>query len=88
MHNTRFLKYAAFFLLVILAISGCTAPVAAPDAADSASGSEPVELQFFYPVHVAGPLGQAVESYVADFNEEHDSTRVICISNSSVTLCH
>lgn len=37
---------------------------------------QPVELQFFYPVHVAGPLATAIESYVAEFNESHDDIEV------------
>ena len=32
------------------------------------SAQEPITLQFFYPVGVAGPLAQAIDSYVAEFN--------------------
>lgn len=41
-----------------------------------ASAQEPITLQFFYPVGVAGPLAQAIDSYVAEFNATHDHIQV------------
>ena len=41
-----------------------------------ASAQEPITLQFFYPVGVAGPLAQAIDSYVAEFNSLHDDIQV------------
>ena len=35
-----------------------------------------ITLQFFYPVGVAGPLAQAIDGYVADFNATHDHIQV------------
>jgi len=37
---------------------------------------EPITLQFFYPVGVAGPLAQAIDGYVAEFNATHDHIQV------------
>jgi len=76
MHKTHYLPIAALLVLAALLVASCTAPVAAPESADSVADAGPVELQFYYPVHVAGPLGQAVESYVAQFNEEHPGIKV------------
>ena len=41
-----------------------------------ASAQEPITLQFFYPVGVAGPLAQAIDGYVAEFNATHDHIQV------------
>jgi sn-glycerol 3-phosphate transport system substrate-binding protein len=76
MRNIRFFRYAAFFLLLILVVSGCAAPTAAPEASDSSPSSEPITLQFFYPVGVAGPLAQAIDGYVAEFNQSHPDIQV------------
>ncbi len=35
-----------------------------------------ITLQFFYPVGVAGPLAQAIDGYVAEFNAAHDNIQV------------
>ena len=40
------------------------------------AAQEPITLQFFYPVGVAGPLAQAIDSYVAEFNATHDHIQV------------
>ncbi|MCY3798032.1 MAG: hypothetical protein OXG84_09490, partial [Chloroflexi bacterium] len=37
-----------------------------------AAAQEVITLQFFYPVGVAGPLAQAIDGYVAEFNATHD----------------
>ncbi len=37
---------------------------------------EPVKIQFFYPVHVAGPLATAIENYVTEFNAAHENIEV------------
>ncbi len=41
-----------------------------------ASAQEPTELKFFYPIGVAGPLKQAIDGYVAEFNSTHDDIQV------------
>lgn len=33
--------------------------------------AQPVRLDFFYPVGVAGPLAQIIEGYVREFNDQH-----------------
>ena len=40
------------------------------------SAQEPITLQFFYPVGVAGPLAQAIDGYVSEFNAAHDDIQV------------
>ncbi len=40
------------------------------------SAQDVITLQFFYPVGVAGPLAQAIDGYVADFNATHDHIQV------------
>jgi sn-glycerol 3-phosphate transport system substrate-binding protein len=42
-----------------------------------ALAQEPITLQFYYPVGVAGPLAQAIDSYVAEFNSLHDDIQVV-----------
>lgn len=41
-----------------------------------ALAQEPITLQFFYPVGVAGPLAQAIDSYVAEFNALNEDIQV------------
>lgn len=41
-----------------------------------ATAQDAITLQFFYPVGVAGPLAQAIDSYVAEFNATHDHIQV------------
>lgn len=41
-----------------------------------AAAQDVITLQFFYPVGVAGPLAQAIDGYVADFNATHDHIQV------------
>ena len=50
-----------------------------------ASAQEPITLQFFYPVGVAGPLAQAIDSYVAEFNSLHDDIQVKPIFTGNYT---
>ena len=58
-----FFKSLVLFCSLLLMIGGVSA-------------QEPITLQFFYPVGVAGPLAQAIDSYVADFNSLHDHIQV------------
>ena len=41
-----------------------------------AAAQDVITLQFFYPVGVAGPLAQAIDGYVAEFNAAHDNIQV------------
>ncbi len=41
-----------------------------------AAAQDVITLQFFYPVGVAGPLAQAIDGYVADFDATHDHIQV------------
>lgn len=41
-----------------------------------AAAQDVVTLEFYYPVGVAGPLAQAINGYVAEFNELHDDIQV------------
>ena len=51
----------------------------------SAQDQEPITLQFFYPVGVAGPLAQAIDGYVAEFNSIHDDIQVEPIFTGNYT---
>ena len=42
----------------------------------AAAQDQPITLQFFYPVGVAGPLATAIDGYVAEFNATHDNIDV------------
>ena len=50
-----------------------------------ASAQEAITLQFFYPVGVAGPLAQAIDSYVVEFNASHDDIQVKPIFTGNYT---
>ena len=41
-----------------------------------AAAQDVITLQFFYPVGVAGPLAQAIDGYVSEFNAAHDNIQV------------
>ena len=41
-----------------------------------AAAQDVITLQFYYPVGVAGPLAQAIDGYVAEFNALHDDIQV------------
>ena len=42
----------------------------------AAAQDQPITLQFFYPVGVAGPLATAIDGYVNEFNASHDDIAV------------
>ena len=50
-----------------------------------ASAQEAITLQFYYPVGVAGPLAQAIDGYVAEFNALHDDIQVAPIFTGNYT---
>lgn len=57
-------------VLVLLAVLGL---------ASFAAAQEPVEIRFFYPVQVAGPLAWTIDAMVAEFNAQHPNIRVQAI---------
>lgn len=67
---------------MLLILAACAAPAATPQTGEGGSegeegtSGETISLQFFYPVGVAGPLAQAIESYVAQFNEEYPNIEI------------
>ncbi len=61
--RSAFFKSLVLFCSLLLMIGG-------------SSAQEPITLQFFYPVGVAGPLAQAIDGYVAEFNSLHDHIQV------------
>ena len=63
------LRILACALLLSIAAIGSTGTAQA----------EVVKLQFYYPVHVAGPLATAIDSYVAAFNASHPDIEVVPI---------
>ena len=61
--KSALLRGVAFCSLMLLLVGG-------------AAAQEPITLQFFYPVGVAGPLAQAIDGYVAEFNAAHEDIKV------------
>jgi sn-glycerol 3-phosphate transport system substrate-binding protein len=60
------LRMAALILAVLLVVGGLAA----------VSAQAPVEISFYYPVAVGGPITKIVDGYAADFTKENPSIRV------------
>ncbi|UQZ83051.1 sn-glycerol-3-phosphate-binding periplasmic protein UgpB precursor [Paenibacillus konkukensis] len=68
-------------LIIMLAlISGCGSaswlPPAVPDGASHDDGADTVELSFYYPVDVGGPLTTTIEEMSEQFMKEHPGIRI------------
>lgn len=73
-------------LVAMIAACGGATPTAAPPtsaaaatsapAATTASGGAPVELTFFYPVAVPGPITQIIDGYIKKFEEQNPNIKV------------
>lgn len=76
---------ALFLALVLFALAGCSKS-AAPAGSDSASSSQPqkqVEISFYYPVAVGGPLTKIIEGMVADFTKANPNIKVTPVFSGS-----
>jgi sn-glycerol 3-phosphate transport system substrate-binding protein len=61
------MKKAVFFLLaMVLMISGCS----------SGTGQKQVELEFYFPVAVGGPITKIIDKLAKDFEAEHENITV------------
>ncbi len=60
-------KYAVLALVLLLCVTLF---------GGGALAQEPITLQFYYPVGVAGPLAQAIDGYVAEFNALNEDIQV------------
>lgn len=67
-------KTAAALLISILFIAGCNS------AADT---NEEIELEFYFPVAVGGPIANIIDEYVAEFEEENENINVTAIFGGS-----
>ncbi|HUH97283.1 MAG TPA: ABC transporter substrate-binding protein [Anaerolineales bacterium] len=56
------------------AVPATAAPAAAP--ASAATASAPVELTFYYPVAVAGPITQLIDGYISQFEAANPNIKV------------
>ena len=73
----RLITHLILLLVPLFIFAGCAPQGVAPASdGEATAGSEAIELQFFYPVGVAGPLAQAIDGYVAEFNESHPEIQV------------
>lgn len=66
----RRLRLAAGLTAVGLALSACG------DSADGASDAESVEIDFYYPIQVGGPLESVMDGYIEEFNQQHENITV------------
>ena len=84
---TTTIRLMGLLMALMLIVSACSSTSdtasttqAGGDAASTTQAGgdavEPIELQFFYPVEVAGALAQFIDGYVADFNATHDDIQV------------
>jgi len=60
------LAVSALILAVVLVVGGLA----------GVSAQAPVEISFYYPVAVGGPITKIVDGYAADFTKENPSIRV------------
>lgn len=82
--------FFAMFLITVVMVStlaGC-APAAVPTTAPTAppaattvppTSAAPVELQFYYPVAVAGPITQIIDGYIAKFEQQNPNIKVTAV---------
>lgn len=59
--------------------SAPAAPTAAPAATKPAATGQTVELQFYYPVAVPGPITQIVDGYIAKFQAANPNIKVTAV---------
>ncbi|NOU94653.1 extracellular solute-binding protein [Paenibacillus sp. LMG 31456] len=72
----KLLLLMASLILVLSACSGGgTAPKESPKGAEGKSG-KPVELQFYFPVAVGGPITQIVDKLAKDFEKENANIKI------------
>src|SRR5438552_4619381 len=59
-----------------MGIRTCAVVLAVLIVAGGVSAQGPVEISFYYPVAVGGPITKIVDGYAADFTKEHSGIRV------------
>jgi sn-glycerol 3-phosphate transport system substrate-binding protein len=82
-------KLVVLSLLVLALMVACAAPTeapkptAAPTSAPAATAvpaaAKPVELQFYYPVAVPGPITQIIDGYIAKFQAANPNIKVTAV---------
>ncbi len=60
------------FLKTILATSAAMLGLSAP----LAHAADPLEVPFYYPVAVGGPITKVIDGYAAEFNKAHPQYRI------------
>lgn len=71
-------RWLAIPVAALLALSACAPPAnngAAPAA--PAGGGAPVEVSFFYPVAVGGPITKIIDGYAEEFNKANPDIKVV-----------
>ncbi|HWI50718.1 MAG TPA: ABC transporter substrate-binding protein [Symbiobacteriaceae bacterium] len=74
---------AMFLALVMLTLIGCSSKTNAPAASPTADPAKPVEISFYYPVAVGGPLTQVIDTMVADFTKANPNIKVTPVFSGS-----
>jgi sn-glycerol 3-phosphate transport system substrate-binding protein len=81
------LTAASLLLTAAMLFAGCSQPAAEPaepaEAPADAGRQEPVELTFYYPVAVGGPVTKIVDQMAADFTAENPDIKVTPVYTGS-----
>jgi len=84
MKRKRILSALLGLLVICTTLAGCAgssqttgaAPSTQNSSASAASAKSPVELNFYYPVSVGGPLTKIIDQLCADFTKENPNIKV------------
>lgn len=73
------------FMVIVLSLVGCNSSSSGdPESSDSKENSdEKVELEFYFPVAVGGPIANIIDDLVADFEKENPNIKVTPIFGGS-----
>lgn len=70
-------------LVLVLAITGCNSGGSTDGAEGDSAKGEKVELEFYFPVAVGGPITKIVDKLVADFEKENPNIKITPIFGGS-----
>jgi sn-glycerol 3-phosphate transport system substrate-binding protein len=63
-------------ITIAIVLSGCSSSSTQSTAAPSGSSDKPVEIEFYFPVIVGGPITKIVDKLAADFQKENPNIKV------------
>ncbi|RXT15431.1 ABC transporter substrate-binding protein [Ammoniphilus sp. CFH 90114] len=74
----------ALFLVFTLALTACSSGTTNSNStAPAGSGDKPIELEFYFPVAVGGPITKIIDGLAADFTKENPNIKVTPIFGGS-----